>query len=128
MPLAPYGSWRSPITSDLIAADSVRLMDVLLDGDDVYWIESRPRQEGRQIVVQYAHDGTIRDLTPPPFNARTKVHEYGGGSALIDRGTTFFSNFSDQKLYRLNKGGTPQPIGQGAQCRYADAAFDVSRD
>jgi dipeptidyl aminopeptidase/acylaminoacyl peptidase len=128
MPLAPYGSWRSPITSDLIAADSVRLMDVLLDGDDVYWIESRPRQEGRQIVVQYEQDGTVRDVTPPPFNARTKVHEYGGGSALIYRGTTFFSNFSDQKLYRLDQGGTPQPIGQGAQCRYADAAFDVSRD
>jgi dipeptidyl aminopeptidase/acylaminoacyl peptidase len=133
-PIAPdptvsrYGSWRSPITSDLIAADSIRLMDVLLDGDDVYWIESRPQEGGRNVLVRHGKHGTAEDVTPPPFNARTKVHEYGGGAVLISRGTIFFSNFSDQKLYRQDQNGTPRPIGQASQCRYADAVMDASRD
>jgi dipeptidyl aminopeptidase/acylaminoacyl peptidase len=128
MTVSPYGSWRSPITSDLIAADTVRLMEVLLDGDDVYWIEGRPREEGRHVVVRYVKDGPAEDGTPPSFNARTKVHEYGGGAVLICQGTTFFSNFSDQKLYRQEQNGTPRPIGQTSRCRYADAAMDASRD
>ena len=125
--VCPFGSWRSPITSDLIAADSIPLIDVLLDGDDVYWIESRPQQAGRHVVVRYAKDGPAHDLTPPPFNARTKVHEYGGGAVLVYRGTTFFTNFDDQKLYRQDLNGTPLPISQASQCRYADAVVDASR-
>jgi dipeptidyl aminopeptidase/acylaminoacyl peptidase len=126
--VSPYGSWRSPITSDLVATDSVRLMDVLLDGDEVFWIESRPQEQGRHVVVKSAEAGPPEDVTPSPFNARTKVHEYGGGAVLINRGTVFFSNFSDQKLYRQDQNGTPRPIGQTSQCRYADAAMDVLRD
>lgn len=126
--VSPFGSWRSPVTSELIASDSIRLVDVLLDGDDVYWIESRPREAGRHVVVQYGMDGTAHDVTPPRFNARTKVHEYGGGAALVYRGTTFFSNFDDQKLYRQDQNGTPLPISQASQCRYTDAVVDASRD
>ena len=126
--VSSFGSWRSPITSDLIAADSISLIDVLLDDDEVYWIESRPQQEGRNVVVKYARDGTAHDVSPPPFNARTKVHEYGGGAVLVDRGTVFFTNFADQKLYRQDQNGTPRPISQNSQCRYADAVVDASRD
>jgi dipeptidyl aminopeptidase/acylaminoacyl peptidase len=126
--VAPYGSWRSPITSDLVATDTVRLMDVLLDGDEIFWIESRPQEQGRQVIVRYAKDDQPVDVTASPFNARTKVHEYGGGAVLIYRGTIFFSNFSDQKLYRLDQNGTPRSIGQTSQCRYADASMDALRD
>ena len=126
--VSPFGSWRSPITSDLIAADSIALIDVLLDGDDVYWIERRPQQKGRHVVVRYTKDGTAHDVTPPPFNARTKVHEYGGGAVTVYRGTTFFTNFDDQKLYRQDQDGTPRPISQASQCRYADAVVDAWRD
>jgi dipeptidyl aminopeptidase/acylaminoacyl peptidase len=126
--VSPYGSWRSPITSDLVAADSVRLMDVLLDGSDVFWIESRPQEQGRHVIVRHVNEGTPEDVILSPYNARTKVHEYGGGAALIYRGTVFFSNFSDQKLYRQDQSGTPRPVSQTSQCRYADAAMDALRD
>jgi dipeptidyl aminopeptidase/acylaminoacyl peptidase len=126
--VSPYGSWRSPITSDLVAADSVRLMDVLLDGSDVFWIESRPQEQGRHVIVRYVNEGTPEDVILSPYNARTKVHEYGGGAALIYRGTVFFSNFSDQKLYRQDQSGTARPVSQTSQCRYADAAMDALRD
>jgi dipeptidyl aminopeptidase/acylaminoacyl peptidase len=126
--VAPFGSWRSPITSDLIAAESITLIDVLLDGDDVYWIESRPQQEGRYVLVRYAKNGTVQEVIPPPFNARTTVHEYGGGAVLVHRGTIFFSNFDDQKLYRQDEDGAPRPISQASQCRYADAVIDAARN
>ncbi len=76
---ASYGSWRSPITSDLIVAQSISLQDVLLEGVDVYWIEGRPQESGRYVLVRRQPDGTITDINPLPFNARTRVHEYGGG-------------------------------------------------
>ena len=90
MSVAPFGSWRSPITSELVAADSITLIDVLLDGSDIYWIESRPDEGGRYVVVRYAEGCSAQDVTPPPFNARTKVHEYGGGAVLAYRGSIFF--------------------------------------
>jgi dipeptidyl aminopeptidase/acylaminoacyl peptidase len=126
--VSPYGSWRSPITSDLVAIDSVRLMEVLIDGEDLFWIESRPQEQGRHVIVRYAKDGPPEDVTPSSFNARTKVHEYGGGAALICRGTVFFSNFKDQKMYRQDQNGMPRPIGQTPQCRYADATMDTLRN
>jgi dipeptidyl aminopeptidase/acylaminoacyl peptidase len=125
---APCGSWRSPITSDLIVAESINLVDVWLDGDDAYWCEGRPEENGRYVVVRQRADGTTEDRTPPGFNARTRVHEYGGGAVLIHDGAVYFSNFADQKLYRLPAGeALPQPIGQSPGCRYADAIFDRTR-
>ena len=76
---APYGSWKSPITSDLIVSESIRLGQTALDGRDTYWIEGRPSEGGRNVIVRRTADGTVADMTPLPFNARTRVHEYGGG-------------------------------------------------
>ena len=121
---APYGSWRSPITADLIVGDTVALPEAWLDGDDVYWCEGRPKEGGRFVVVKYGVHGPAKDVTPPSFNARTRVHEYGGAAALVREGTVYFANFADQKLYRQSLGESPQAIGQTAQCRYADAVFD----
>jgi dipeptidyl aminopeptidase/acylaminoacyl peptidase len=126
--VAPCGSWRSPIISDLIVAESINLVDVWLDGKDVYWCEGRPEENGRYVVVHQRTDGTTVDLTPPGYNARTRVHEYGGGAVCIRDGVVYFSNFDDQKLYRLQVGkAVPQPIGQSFGCRYADANFDAAR-
>src|SRR3982751_3807118 len=97
---APYGSWKSPITSELIVTGSVGLYQPALDGAEVYWIEMRPSEGGRCVIVQRSNDGQISDITPPPFNARTRVHEYGGGDYAVADGTVYFSNFSDQRLYR----------------------------
>jgi dipeptidyl aminopeptidase/acylaminoacyl peptidase len=124
---APYGSWRSPITADLIVGNTIDLPEAWLDGDDVYWCEGRPKEGGRFVVVKYGVHGPPEDVTPPSFNARTTVHEYGGGAVLVREGTVYFANFADQKLYRQSLGESPQAIGKMAQCRYADAVFDSAR-
>src|SRR5262249_26395448 len=98
--IAPYGSWKSPITSDLIVAETIRLGGVFIEGADIYWLEMRPREGGRSVLVGRTAEGGITDITPAPFNARTRVHEYGGGSVLLANATVWFSNFADQFLYR----------------------------
>ena len=124
---APYGSWKSPITSDLIVAGTVGLGQVRLDGEAVYWIEQRPTEGGRNVIVQRTPDGTIVDMTPPPFNARTRVHEYGGGAYAVRDGTLYFSNFTDQRLYRQTGTATPEPLTSADGLRYADAIVDTQR-
>jgi dipeptidyl aminopeptidase/acylaminoacyl peptidase len=126
--VAPYGSWKSPITSDLIVAGTIGLGEIALDGEDVYWIESRPSEGGRSVIVRRTPNGAIADVTPPGFNARTTVHEYGGGAYFVDAGTVYFSNFSDRRLYRQARGEAPQPITSAETMRYADAVIDHRRN
>jgi dipeptidyl aminopeptidase/acylaminoacyl peptidase len=128
--IAPYGSWKSPITTDLIVKDIIGLGQVKLDGEDVYWMEMRPSEGGRQVIVRLTGDGRRADVTPREFNARTRVHEYGGGDYTADAGTVYFSNFKDQQLYRQSGEGAPQLISQDCaddQVRYADAIVDRIR-
>ena len=125
--VAPYGSWKSPITSDLIASGTIRLGQIALDGGDVYWIEMRPAEGGRNVIVRRTSDGRTTDMTPPPFNARTRVHEYGGGAFVVIDGTIYFSNFADQRLYRQEPGAQPRPITPEADLRYADGVIDRRR-
>ena len=128
MPLiAPYGSWKSPITSELIVAGEIKLGQIALDGQDIYWCERRPQEGGRSVIVRRTPDGEISDVTPPPFNARTRVHEYGGGAFLVSDGTVFFSNFQDQRLYRQGPGQAPRPITPEGDLRYADGIMDRRR-
>ena len=125
--VAPYGSWKSPITGDLIVQGTIGLSGVLADGEDVYWCELRPAEEGRVVIVRRSADGAIADLTPPGFNVRTRVHEYGGGAFVADRGTVWFSNFADQRLHRQDPGEQPRPITEAVDRRYADAVVDRRR-
>ena len=128
---APYGSWKSPITSDLIVKESIGLGQVKMDGDDVYWIEMRPSEGGRQVIVRQATDGSIVDVILPGFNARTRVHEYGGGDYVVHDSIVYFSNFADQQLYRQQPNSEPQLISEDstdAQLRYADFVVDKSRN
>ncbi len=124
---APYGSWESPVTADLIVAGATTLGQIALDGDDVYWVEMRPRESGRNVIVRRTPDGQIADVTPTPFNARTRVHEYGGGAFTVDDGTVYFTNFDDQRLYRQQRGGTPEPITPPGDKRCADMVVDAQR-
>jgi len=135
---APYGSWKSPITSDLIVAQTTMLSDVRIDGDHVYWLEGRPQEQGRNVIVRAGPDGVAADITPAGFNARTRVHEYGGASWLVAAGTPIFSNFADQRLYRQRDGQTdPEPLtpppslpsggGKGGGWRYSDGVLDHRR-
>ncbi|MCA1564265.1 MAG: S9 family peptidase [Acidobacteria bacterium] len=129
--IAPYGSWKSPITADLIVQGAVGLGMIKTDGEDVYWLELRPSEGGRTCIVRRTPDGELRDMTPPPFNARTRVHEYGGGDFVVHEGAVYFSNFSDQRLYRQTPDApdAPAPLTpeSNAELRYADAVMDAAR-
>ncbi len=125
---AEYGFWKSPITSDLIVAESIRLGQIVLSGRDIYWTEGRPREGGRNAIVRRTPDGATHELIPEPFNARSRVHEYGGGSFWINGEAVFFANFADQRLYRVEPGQPPQPITPEAAWRYADGVVDRARN
>jgi dipeptidyl aminopeptidase/acylaminoacyl peptidase len=125
---APYGSWKSPITSDLIVADSIGLGGTDIQDGSIYWQELRPKEDGRLVVVERTPDGKTTDLTPQPFNARTRVHEYGGHAYTVSKGSVYFSNFTDQRLYRLDPGNSPIPITPEVDLRFADYVVDPRRD
>ncbi len=140
---APYGSWKSPITSDLIVAQSISLSDARVEGGSFYWLEGRPQEQGRYVIVRRDKDGRQADITPAPFNVRTRVHEYGGGAWNVSNGTVYFSNFADGRLYRqaqdrqaqdLNAQGasapeplTPAPAARDRDWRFADGIVDHRR-
>ncbi len=126
--VAPYGAWASPITSDLIVSATIRLGAIFADGDTIYWLESRPTEGGRCVIVRQEPDGTTTDVTPAPFSVRTRVHEYGGGEAVVHDGRVYFSNYNDQRLYQVQPGQHPQPVTQPTALRYADGVVDSDRD
>src|SRR5215471_11089134 len=121
--IAPYGSWKSPIDAELVASAGVGLQQLRIDGEDIYWIESRPQESGRKVVVRRTPDGNHVDVTPTPFNARTRVHEYGGGDYVVQDGIVYFSNFADQRIYRHRPGENPLPLTPAGSFRYADAVI-----
>jgi dipeptidyl aminopeptidase/acylaminoacyl peptidase len=123
---ASYGSWASPITTDLVASEggiSFGYLDISDDG--VYWTESRPQEKGRSALVFRPHGGEPSDVVPADFNVRTRVHEYGGGAWFRHGRVVFCSSFEDSRLYRFDEPGarprpiTPEPPEPHA-LRYAD--------
>ena len=124
--VAPYGSWRSPITAEWLARRSTYLMEPRLDGDAVWWIELRPAESGRSVVVRANPDGSGRaEAIAKDHSARTRVHEYGGGAYAVKRGIVFYSNDADGRVYRDGDPITPEPPKPRA-LRYAD--FEISPD
>ena len=122
--VAPYGTWPSAIGADLVSVASVGFSLTRLDGGAVSWLESRPAEGGRVVLVRRGPDADPEDVSPAGFNVRTTVHEYGGGAALVDGGVAFCSNLEDQRLYRVDPDGpAPAPITPetGGRDRYADA-------
>jgi dipeptidyl aminopeptidase/acylaminoacyl peptidase len=125
--VVPYGSWPSPLSAARVTTGGLRLDQIQLDGEDVYWLEGRASEGGRNVIVRRAPSGEITDVTPAAFNVRTRVHEYGGGAYTVHRRTIFFSNFSDQRVYQQDPGGEPQPITDVNSGSYADFRMDASR-
>jgi dipeptidyl aminopeptidase/acylaminoacyl peptidase len=122
--IAPYGAWRSPISAALLASAGVSLGQLMTDGPTVYWLEGRPLEQGRYVLVRRTPDGKVSDLTPPGLNVRTRVHEYGGGAFLVHNGAAYFVNDADQRLYRQREAETPTPLAPEPPAprsfRYAD--------
>ena len=125
---ASYGSWKSPITTDLITAKSISLMEVAISGEDIYWVESRPSESGRCAIMRRTADGNITECTPPEFYVRTTVHEYGGGAFMVEDGIIYFSNFKDHHLYRQPLGGQPEILTPADGYYYADFILDKQRN
>ncbi len=124
---ARYGSWRSPITAKLIVSETIRLGSPQVDGRDIYWLEGRPAEGGRGVLVRRRGDGQVEDVTPAGFNVRTRAHEYGGGAYVVRAGVIYFSNFDDQRVYRQTPEAVPTPVTPEGPWRYADALVDASR-
>ena len=127
--IAPYGSWRSSITSEKIISSGNSYTDLHIEKGVTYWIEMRPQEEGRCVIVQRSEDNSVHDVIPKPFSARTTVHEYGGGSFTTCDEVIYFVNFADQKIYRYGpKDQRPIAItNDEGDIRYANFITDRKR-
>ena len=130
MPIkAPYGTWKSPITSDLIAAGgALRLGFSRIHKGSIYWVEGRPAEGGRNVLMWQAPDSSLQAMTPEGFNVRTRAHEYGGGAYTLSGDDVYFCNDADQRIYRQRNGETPVAITAEAKRCYADLRVDERRN
>ncbi len=128
--VAPYGSWRSSIDLDLASAGAKRLSETRIDGGAEYWIEGRPAEGGRQTLMRHGPDGTTRELTPAPFRVGTKVHEYGGGAYVAERGRVIVSSIADGRLFEIDPEGdaAPRAVTPEGPWRYADLTLSRRGD
>jgi dipeptidyl aminopeptidase/acylaminoacyl peptidase len=127
--VASYGSWRSPVTSELIVQGAARLAGVALERGITYVVESRPEERGRSVLLELRNDAPPRDLVHAPFDVRTRVHEYGGAAFAICDGVAFFSHFADGRLYRtpIDESSAPEPITPPGALRFAALRHDARR-
>lgn len=123
----PCGTWPSPITAEGIVADGIKIFQPQPDGDDACWLEVRPAEKGRTVLVRLSADGRREDLTPPPYSARSRVHEYGGGAFLVRDGTAWFVENTDQAIYVIEPGGQPRRLTRDEAHRHADLTRDTRR-
>jgi len=123
-----YGAWPSPISADLIVSQMIGVGGARLVGGELYWQESRPQEGGRTTLLRRGPDGCTEELIPPPFNVRTRVHEYGGGAWMVLPDKVIFSNFEDQQLYMITRGKKPERLTNAPALRFANGVFDKSRN
>lgn len=127
MRIAPFGSWKSSVTSELVAGGALRLGDVALSRGVVYFTESRPAERGRSVLLRAALPSSPAEMIPVPFDARTRVHEYGGGAFAVNGSAVYFSNVTDGRIYRVAEGAEPDAISEISDLRYAALQVDSRR-
>jgi dipeptidyl aminopeptidase/acylaminoacyl peptidase len=124
-----FGSWSSPITAETVAAAVVPLSEPRVDGDDIYWIEGRPLERGRGVIMLRRADSTPTCVTKNPFDARTQVHNYGGGAYAVENGIIYFVNYSDGQIYRqTGADAAPAQITSSRSAFFADLCVDRRRN
>ncbi|CAJ1964141.1 unnamed protein product [Sphenostylis stenocarpa] len=109
---APYGSWKSPITGDVVSGATKDLGGTAVDGRGrLIWLEFRPLESGRGVVVLEPENigGEAVDITPKGFGVRTLAQEYGGGAFTVSGDILFFANFDDQRLYKQSITSLDEP-------------------
>src|SRR5471032_3378641 len=137
---APFGAWPSTISAARVAAGATPLSQLAVggaDGSDIFWLAGRASEAGRN-TLQRRHGAMTGELTPLPFNVRSRVHEYGGGAYLVDGDTIYFSHFADNLIYKLDArldaradaaDGTSAPVAvtRPGKQRHADFVSDRRR-
>jgi len=101
---APYGAWPSPVTPESLAAGSVRITTLVADGADLWWSETRPAAQGRTVLMRRSADGSVREMTPPGANVRSRVHSYGGAAWWVADGVCVYSDDADFRLRSFDAG------------------------
>lgn len=121
----PYGTWPSPIDAGIALKASKGYGALTAAGKALYWLESRPEEGGRSTLIEW-RDGQSREITPAPWNPRSRVHEYGGGAYCVADGAAYFVNFADQDIFAADLGGgdVRRVTDTGGDVRYADLAWD----
>lgn len=122
-----YGAWESPISAHLISSRRIRLHDVAIDGDDIYWSESRPMEMGRYAIVRRSAAGEDSDVIPVPLNARNRIHEYGGAAFGVFDGSVYFTNYGDQRVYEVRDGLEAIALTDESDGRHGSFVLDRSR-
>lgn len=124
----PYGAWPSPVTAEMITAQTVRLSQPGSDGDTRYWLESRASEGGRMRLMREMQPGSIEAITPDHFNVRSGVHEYGGGAWAAASGIVVVSNYDDHRLYHLDDKNWKAITPDNPMWRFADLLVDPKRN
>jgi dipeptidyl aminopeptidase/acylaminoacyl peptidase len=130
--IAPYGAWPSTISAARVAAGATPLSTLMLggaDGCDIYWLAGRAAEAGRNTLLRF-HGAATEELTPAPFNVRTRVHEYGGGAYAVDGEVVYFSHFKDNCVYRIDAADdeiVPLAVTLAGKQRFADFVVDRAR-
>ncbi len=124
---APYGTWLSPVTTDLMTAAAISLGGLTVDGETLYWLEGRPAESGRTVLCRRRPGGAIEDLTPAPINVGSRVHEYGGGAFGVESGVIVFSERRDGSVWIIEGEEPPRRLATPEGCRYADFELDLPR-
>ena len=127
--VSPYGSWSSSLSLDHMVEDVVRLAEPAVDGSAVYWIETRPSEKGRSVLVTCAPGQEQSDVTPADYSVRSRAHEYGGGSYLARGDRVWFVNDNDQCIYTQTlPAGSPERLTATGAMRFADMELDRARN
>jgi len=125
-----FGSWPSPITTQSLTKGAKNFSQILCDGDDLYWLETRPDEKGRSVIVKQDPQGNVSDISPKQYSTRSRAHEYGGKCFAVKEGIVYFSNDLDQNIYRinsLNPEEAPEQITFTQSTSYADHILHPSK-
>jgi dipeptidyl aminopeptidase/acylaminoacyl peptidase len=125
---APYGTWRSPVTPEMLTAHGLAFAELSVDGGAAYWCERRPNDGGRTALVRWTRAEGARDVSPPGADVGSRVHEYGGGSYLAADGRVVYSERGDGAVRRVDADGSVLTVAAVPGCRFADFALDRARD
>ncbi len=126
--VASFGSWKSPITSDLIVSQTIGISSVAINHENIFWLEKRPQEQGRSVIAGLVNQREAKNLTPSPFSVRSQIHEYGGGAYTVEQNIIYFSNYKDGRIYQQVIGTQPHPLTDELPHRYGDMVVDRERN